>query len=70
MAFSNSGENSSDITFSRTILPSCWYPVDMRTAVRSIYSTWKEQGGILYKGKNIGKDLSNILTGAHPTVTV
>lgn len=47
MAFTNSGENSSDITFSRTILPNCWYPVDMRTAVRSIYSTWKEQGSVL-----------------------
>lgn len=47
IAFSYANENSSDITFSKMILPECWNPVDIKTAAQSIYNDWKKGGGIL-----------------------
>lgn len=47
ITFIDANENSSDITFSKTILPGNWQPVDIQTAAQSIYNDWKKDGGVL-----------------------
>lgn len=44
LAFQNTNTNSSDITFSKTIFPDNWYPIDIETAARSIYLRWRDCG--------------------------
>lgn len=46
LTFHDTNTNSSDITFSRTIFPDNWYPIDVETAARLIYLRWRDYGNI------------------------